>query len=79
MGPATEVGPDQLARMKEVLGWVHDFAKEGFVAGTNDFTVADICFIATYSTLEATGIVDLTEVSRVVVSYTTLELFKSII
>ena len=62
MGPATKVGPDQLARLKEVIGWVHDFAKEGFVAGSQDFTVADICFVATYSTLEAAGLVDLTEV-----------------
>ena len=62
MGPASEVGPDQIARLKEVLGWVRDYVKKGFAAGTKDFTVADICFVATYSTLEAAGLVDLTEV-----------------
>jgi hypothetical protein len=48
--------------MKEVLGWVRDFVKKDYAAGTKDFSVADICFVATYSTLEAAGLVDLTEV-----------------
>ena len=63
MGPATEVGADQIARLKEVLGWVHDFAKTGYAAGTDHFTLADICFVATFSTLQAAALVDLEEVS----------------
>jgi hypothetical protein len=48
--------------LKEVLGWVREFVKKDYAAGTKDFSVADICFVATYSTLEAAGLVDLTEV-----------------
>ena len=64
MGPANEVGPDQISRLKEVLGWVRDFSKNGlFAAGTKHFTLADICLVATYSTLLATEVIDVAEVN----------------
>ena len=63
MGPVSEVGSDQIARLHEVLGWVRDFVKDGkFAAGTGHLTLADICFVATYSTLKAAGIINLDEV-----------------
>ncbi len=63
MGPVCEVGPDQIARLHEVLGWVRDYVKDGkFVAGTGHLTLADICFVATYSTLKAAGVINLDEV-----------------
>jgi hypothetical protein len=62
MGPANEVGPEQISRLKEVLGWVRDFTKAGFAAGTNHFTLADICFLATYSSVLATEVIDVAEV-----------------
>jgi hypothetical protein len=64
MGPASEVGSDQIARLTEVMDWVQDFVKSGFVAQTESITVADICFVATYSTLEATGLLDLGKVRK---------------
>ena len=58
-GPAP--GPDKLERFKEVMGWVTDFVKPtGYMAGTESLTVADIAFLATYSTVVATGHFDLT-------------------
>jgi glutathione S-transferase len=45
----------------EVMGWVNDFIKPtGYVAGTDHLTVADLCFVATYATIEACGKFDLT-------------------
>ena len=63
MGPANEVGADQIARLTEVMDWVRDYAKSGFVAQTESMTVADVCFVATYSTLEAAGLLDLEKVT----------------
>lgn len=58
-GPAA--GDDKLERFKEVMGWVNDFIKPtGYVAGTDCLTVADLAFLATYATIEATGNFDLT-------------------
>ena len=35
MGPASEIAADKLERFNEVMGWVHDYVKEGkFAAGT---------------------------------------------
>lgn len=37
------------------MGWLEDFLKPtGFVAGTNSMTVADLCMLATYSSMEQT-------------------------
>jgi len=53
-------------RFKEVMGWVTDFIKPtGYVAGTDHLTVADIAFIATYSTIEAVNHFDLTQYPEV--------------
>jgi hypothetical protein len=63
MGPVSEVGPDQISRLQEVLGWVRDYVKDGkFAAGTGHLTLADICFVATYSTLKATEVINLDQV-----------------
>eukprot|EP00095_Tigriopus_kingsejongensis_P011299 maker-scaffold14_size734282-snap-gene-3.13 protein:Tk11299 transcript:maker-scaffold14_size734282-snap-gene-3.13-mRNA-1 annotation:"glutathione s-transferase delta-epsilon 2" len=45
---------------KEVLGWANDMVKPtGFVAGTTYLTLADIAFLASYSTMVETGALDL--------------------
>jgi len=54
-------GPEKLEKFVEVMGWVNDFIKPtGYVAGTDHLTVADLCFVATYATIEACGKFDLT-------------------
>ena len=43
-------------KLKEVLGWAKDFiAETGYVAGTEKITIADICFLATLSSIMAAG------------------------
>ncbi len=45
-------------RFNEVLDWANDFVKKsGYVAGTDHLTIADLAFLATYSTIKATGII----------------------
>eukprot|EP00095_Tigriopus_kingsejongensis_P001406 maker-scaffold229_size244821-snap-gene-1.17 protein:Tk01406 transcript:maker-scaffold229_size244821-snap-gene-1.17-mRNA-1 annotation:"glutathione s-transferase delta-epsilon 2" len=49
-------------KMKEVLGWVNDMIKPtGYVAGTDKMTLADVAFLATHSSLVATGAIDVSE------------------
>ena len=63
MGPVCKVGSDLITRLQEVFGWVQDYVKGGkFAAGTGHLTLADICFVATYSTLKAVGVNNLDEV-----------------
>ena len=52
--------PSQVLQDKyhEVLGWVSNMAKSGYVAGTSNMTLADISFVATYSSIKAMGSVD---------------------
>merc|ERR1711997_624027 len=46
-------------KLEEVLGWAKDFiATTGYVAGTEKLTLADLCFLATLTSVSATGIVD---------------------
>jgi glutathione S-transferase len=50
-------------KLKEALGWAKDIIAEtrdkGYVAGTEDVTIADICFLATLSSImAAVGAVD---------------------
>ena len=53
-------GENEVKRFHEVMGWIQDFVKPtGYIAGTNDLTVADLAFLATFSTIEATGHFDL--------------------
>jgi len=60
MGPESEIAADKLVRAIEVLGWVRDYVKDGkFAAGTGHLTLADICFVATFSTITATEAFDL--------------------
>ena len=48
-------GQDKVDRLEEVLGWVEGFvAVDKFCAGTSQITIADIAFLATYSTLKVT-------------------------
>ena len=45
-----KVGDDKYEKVKEVMGWVSDMIKPtGYVAGTANMTIADICFVATIS------------------------------
>jgi len=60
MGPESEIAADKLTRFNEVIGWVHDYVKDGkFAAGTGHFSLADICFVATFSTIVASEAFDL--------------------
>ena len=53
-------GENEQKRFDEVMGWVQDFIKPtGYVAGTSYLTLADLAFLATYSTVDATGHFDL--------------------
>jgi len=46
-------------KLKEVLGWAKDFiAETGYVAGTEKITIADICFLATLTSMMAAGAAD---------------------
>jgi len=59
-GPAP--GEKEKDKLKEVLGWVDGFVKDDkFAAGGDSLTLADICLLATYTTLKATGMMDLSE------------------
>merc|ERR1711936_345767 len=46
-------------KLQEVLGWTKGFIEEtGYVAGTAKMTLADLCFLATLSSVSAAGMVD---------------------
>ena len=48
-GNEPDSSPEKMDKFKEVMGWVNDFIKPtGYVAGTENLTVADISFLATY-------------------------------
>ena len=43
-------------KLQEVLGWTKGFIEEtGYVAGTAKMTLADLCFLATLSSVSAAG------------------------
>ena len=51
-----DIEKDKYNKLKEVLGWAKDFiAETGYVAGTEKMAIADICFLATLSTIIASG------------------------
>ena len=55
--PAKE---EHLAKLREVLGWANGFLLEtGYVAGTQDLTIADLAFLATFSSIRASEVVPL--------------------
>merc|ERR1712045_1022756 len=59
-GNEPDSSPEKMDKFVEVMGWVNDFIKPtGYVAGTHHLTVADLCFVATYATIEACGKFDL--------------------
>ena len=46
-------GQDKVDKLKEVLGWVDGFvAGDKFCAGTSHMTIADISFLATFSSFK---------------------------
>ena len=46
-------GQDKVDKLKEVLGWVDGFvAGDKFCAGTSHLTIADISFLATFSSFK---------------------------
>jgi len=54
-----DIDTEQYNKLKEVLGWAKDFiAETGYVAGTEKMTLADICFLATLSSMMAAGAAD---------------------
>jgi len=54
-----DIEKDKYNKLKEVLGWAKDFiAETGYVAGTEKMTIADICFLATLSSIMAAGAAD---------------------
>nr|ACO15541.1 Glutathione S-transferase 1-1 [Caligus clemensi] len=58
----TEPTAEAFDKLKEVLVWANNMVKEtGFAAGTDHMTIADICWVATYSTIKAAGFMQLEE------------------
>jgi len=58
-------GQDKFDKLKEVLGWMDGFVKDGkFSAGNDEMTIGDLALLATYSTMKAAGVVDLSEFSN---------------
>ncbi len=57
---SNQPGDKEYTRFKEVMGWVNDFVTPtGYAAGGDHATLADLAFMATYSSMEATGHFDL--------------------
>ena len=50
-------------KYNEVLGWVSAMVKRGYVADSDHFTLADISFVSTYSTLKVKSKMDLVKVT----------------
>lgn len=54
-----DIEKEKYDKLKEVLGWAKDFiAETGYVAGTEKVTIADMCFLATLSSIMAAGAAD---------------------
>lgn len=59
-GTSDTIDKEKYEKLKVVLGWVKDFIGEtGYAAGTAKLTLADLCFMATLSSVQASGVVDL--------------------
>jgi len=53
-------GQDKFDKLKEVLGWLDGFVKDGkFSAGNDDLTIGDLALVATYSTMKAAELADI--------------------
>merc|ERR1711981_889214 len=47
-------GQEKYDKLKETLGWMDGFVKDGkFSAGNEDLTIGDLALLATYSTMNA--------------------------
>ncbi len=57
-GKTTTIEAEKLDALKEALMWVNQMTACGFVQGAS-MTIADVDFLATMSTLEACGFMDL--------------------
>jgi glutathione S-transferase len=57
-GKTTTIETEKLDALKEALMWVNQMTACGFVQGAS-MTIADVDFLATMSTLEACGFMDL--------------------
>ena len=56
MSEADTIEKAKYDKLKEVLGWAKGFiAETGYVAGTEKLTIADLCFLATLTTIADTG------------------------
>ena len=56
MSEADTIEKAKYDKLKEVLGWTKGFVAEtGYVAGTEKLTIADLCFLATLTTILDTG------------------------
>ena len=56
MSEADTIEKAKYDKLKEVLGWAKGFiAETGYVAGTEKLTIADLCFLATLTTVADTG------------------------
>jgi glutathione S-transferase len=61
-------GQEKYDKVKENLGWLDGFVKDGkFSAGNDDMTIGDLALLATYSTLRAADLpeIDLGEYKNV--------------
>uniref|UniRef100_A0A0K2U3Y6 Glutathione S-transferase 1 n=1 Tax=Lepeophtheirus salmonis TaxID=72036 RepID=A0A0K2U3Y6_LEPSM len=59
-GDKMEASKEKIKLMEKALGWANDMLIEtGFVANTEYITIADISFLATYSTIKACDIISL--------------------
>jgi len=61
-------GQDKYDKVKENLGWLDGFVKDGkFSAGNEDMTIGDLALLATYSTMRAADLpgIDLAEYKNV--------------
>ncbi|CAB4055393.1 GST [Lepeophtheirus salmonis] len=55
-----DVPAEKFEKLKKVLAWANDMIKEtGFAAGTEEMTIADIAWVATYSSIKEADLVDL--------------------
>lgn len=58
----TEPSEENVRKARQALVWAEDMIKTtGYAAGTNHITIADLAFVATFSTIQATNSFDLSD------------------
>ncbi|XP_064119720.1 glutathione S-transferase 1-like [Macrobrachium nipponense] len=60
-----EPDPANLEKVEEALKWLNDILKEYPWTAGNKMTVADFCLVATVSTMNASGVIDLQKYTRI--------------